>query len=95
MTLVRPIINVAIVVSLLILAVGLTGCFSSHPKDIEAYLKPHEAQVTADKYILQPPDEIEVHCTRVPELHLQRQRIRPDGLPCHLRRGRYDQLPAG
>jgi protein involved in polysaccharide export with SLBB domain len=61
------------------IAGGLTGCFSSHPKDIEAFLKPHETQVTADKYILQPPDEIEVHCTRVPELHLQRQRIRPDG----------------
>ena len=71
--------DLAVTASLLMIAGGLTGCFSSHPKDIEAFLKPHEAQVTADKYILQPPDEIEVHCTRVPELHLQRQRIRPDG----------------
>jgi polysaccharide export outer membrane protein len=79
MILARPIINVAIVVSLLILAVGLTGCFSSHPKDIEAYLKPHQTSVTADKYVLQPPDEIEIHCVRVPEINIQRQRIRPDG----------------
>jgi polysaccharide export outer membrane protein len=35
--------------------------------------------VAADKYVLQPPDEIEIHCARVPELNLQRQRIRPDG----------------
>ncbi len=75
----RPENNVFTLVSCLVLIVGLTGCFSSHPKDIEAFLKPHETQVTADKYILQPPDEIEVHCARVPEINLQRQRIRPDG----------------
>ncbi len=57
----------------------LTGCFSSNPRDIQAFLKPRQTDVTADKYILQPPDEIEVHCTRVLELTLQRQRIRPDG----------------
>lgn len=79
MRFVRPITNLAIIVSLITAAIGLTGCFSSHPKDIEAFLKPHEVSVTADKYVLQPPDEIEIHCTRVPELHLQRQRIRPDG----------------
>jgi len=58
---------------------GLTGCFSSHPKYIQAFVKPYEVNVTAEKYILQPPDEIEVHCSRVAEIHLQRQRIRPDG----------------
>ena len=63
----------------LALLVGLAGCFSSQPKDIEAFLKPHEVIVTAERYMLQPPDEIEVHCTKVPEIHLQRQRIRPDG----------------
>ena len=61
------------------MAIGLTGCFSSRPEDIEAFLKPYQVQVTAEKYVLQPPDEIEVHCTRVPEIHMQRQRIRPDG----------------
>ena len=40
---------------------------------------PRNVGVTADSYILQPPDEIEIHCSKVPELHLQRQRIRPDG----------------
>jgi polysaccharide export outer membrane protein len=31
------------------------------------------------QYILQPPDEIEVHCIKAPEINLQRQQIRPDG----------------
>lgn len=57
----------------------VTGCFSSNPQDIQAFLKPYQADVTAEKYILQPPDEIEVHCTKIPELNLQRMRIRPDG----------------
>ena len=62
-----------------ILLLTVTGCFSSHPKNIEAFLKPNEAAVSADKYVLQPPDEIEVHCARIPEINMQRQRIRPDG----------------
>jgi len=64
---------------LLTFLVGLTGCFSSNPNDIEAFVKPARISVTADSYILQPPDEIEVYCSKVPEIHLQRQRIRPDG----------------
>jgi polysaccharide export outer membrane protein len=28
---------------------------------------------------MQPPDEVEIHCSKVPEVHLQRQQIRPDG----------------
>jgi polysaccharide export outer membrane protein len=28
---------------------------------------------------VQPPDEIEIHCSQVAEVHMQRQRIRPDG----------------
>ena len=67
------------VVALSLVTISLTGCFSSRPEDIEAFLKPHEVEVTAERYVLQPPDEIEVHCTRVPEIHLQRQRVRPDG----------------
>ncbi len=59
--------------------VGVGGCFSSHPRNIEAFARPRDVVVTAERYVLQPPDEIEVHCTRVPEIHLQRQRIRPDG----------------
>ncbi len=76
---VRPITNFVFIATLLVIAIGLTGCFSSNPKDIEAFLKPHQANVTADKYLLQPPDEIEIHCARIPELNLQKQRIRPDG----------------
>jgi polysaccharide export outer membrane protein len=68
-----------VVVILSVITISLTGCFSSHPKDIEAFLKPYEANVTAKSYALQPPDEIEIHCSKVPEIHLQRQQIRPDG----------------
>ena len=59
--------------------IGLAGCFSSNPEDIQAFAMPKRAIVTAEDYILQPPDEIEIHCSKVPELHLQSQRIRPDG----------------
>lgn len=62
-----------------VLMLGASGCFWSHPSNIDAFLRPDEVSVSAKKYVLQPPDEIEVHCTRVPEIHLQKQRIRPDG----------------
>jgi polysaccharide export outer membrane protein len=68
-----------IVVILSLITIILTGCFSSRPKDIEAFIKPYEVDVTAKSYTLQPPDEIEVHCSKVPEIHMQRQQIRPDG----------------
>ncbi len=71
--------RVSLAAALLLAVTALSGCFSSHPRDIEAFLKPHEAQVTMANYIIQPPDEIEVHCAKVPEINLQRQRIRPDG----------------
>jgi len=47
----------------------LTGCFSSNPKDIEAFKKPYEVDVTMDKYILQPADEIQVISPTVPDMH--------------------------
>ena len=40
---------------------------------------PSEVDVIAENYILQPPDQIEVHSVNIPELHLQLQQIRPDG----------------
>lgn len=64
---------------LLLSICGLAGCFSSNPQDIRAFVKPYEVDVTSESYILQPPDEVEVHCSQVPEVHLQRQQIRPDG----------------
>ncbi len=66
-------------VLLLAFAVPVTGCFSSNPKDIEAFAKPAKVLVTAEDYIMQPPDEIQIYCTKVPEIHEQLQRIRPDG----------------
>lgn len=66
-------------VALSSIMISLTGCFSSNPRDIEAFLKPYQVNVTAKRYVLQPPDEIEIHCSQVPEVHMQRQRIRPDG----------------
>ena len=64
-----------VIISLLLIIVlsGTAGCFSSRPEDIAAFLKPEQVNVTADKYILHPPDEIEVHCSKVPEIHLQSQ----------------------
>ena len=66
-------------VVLMAFLVSLTGCFSSNPADIAAFLKPAQVAVTADGYVLQPPDEIEIYCSKVPEVHMQRQQIRPDG----------------
>ncbi len=64
---------------LLLFITSITGCFSSNPDDIRAFVMPHKVDVTTDNYIMQPPDTIEVHCADVPELDLQTQQIRPDG----------------
>jgi polysaccharide export outer membrane protein len=67
----------------LLLGTGLflAGCevYRSHPPDIASFTKPTEAEVTEDHYVMWPPDQITVYCTRVPEIHLQSQEIRPDG----------------
>ncbi len=57
------------------------GCaFSSDPKNIAAFKDPDGFLVSADEYRLIPPDEIMIQCSRVPEIHEQRQRVRPDGV---------------
>jgi polysaccharide export outer membrane protein len=56
----------------------LTGC-TKVSNDIGCFTKPDIVDVIAENYILQPPDEIEVHSFNIPELHLQVQKIRPDG----------------
>jgi polysaccharide export outer membrane protein len=66
-------------VILLLTTVSLTGCFSSNPEDIRAFTKPYEADTTIENYILEPPDEVLTFCIKVPEIHEQRQQIRPDG----------------
>ncbi len=70
-----------ILLQVILLAVGFVflGCFHSNPKDIKAFKKPQDVNVTTDVYILQPPDEIQTFCTEVPEIDKFRQRIRPDG----------------
>jgi len=55
------------------------GCFSDNPADISVFALPRKVDVTSESYVLQPPDEIEIHCTKVPEVNLQSQIIRPDG----------------
>lgn len=57
----------------------LGGCFSANPKDIAAFKKPYEVNVTADKYILQPADQIQVTCPTVADINFPSQTIRPDG----------------
>jgi polysaccharide export outer membrane protein len=71
--------RVAIWTILSLLSVSLTGCFSSNPKDVKAFLMPDKVDVSASNYTLHPPDEIEIHCSSVPEIDLQRQQVRPDG----------------
>lgn len=66
-------------VAVLIALTFASGCFSPNPENIRAFVKPYEVDVTAEDYILQPPDEIEIHSAQVEEINLQRQRIRPDG----------------
>jgi polysaccharide biosynthesis/export protein len=52
---------------LLVIAVCLSGCFPAKEKDIEAFVKPHQVDVTAPNYILQPADEIMVISSQIPE----------------------------
>jgi len=66
----------------------LSGCFSAKPEDIQAFLRPDQAQITGDDYILQPPDVVTIMSSRVPELARSgsmstvgmTQVIRPDGV---------------
>ena len=66
-------------VLVLVCLINICGCTSFNPDDIQAFEFPNKIEVTADNYILQPPDEIEIQCSKVPEIHLQSQQIRPDG----------------
>ena len=64
---------------LLLTTISLTGCFSSNPDDIRAFTKPYEADITAENYILEPPDEVMIFCSKAQEIDEQIQQIRPDG----------------
>ena len=67
------------ILTLPILVILAGGCYNCDNKNVSSFQKPHEADVTADEYRLQPADEITVSSTRIPELHAQTQVIRPDG----------------
>jgi len=64
----------------------LAGCFSANPEDIQAFARPHQVDVTMQDYILQPPDQVTVVASNIPELRGvstqlgQTQVIRPDGV---------------
>jgi protein involved in polysaccharide export with SLBB domain len=75
----KVILAQASLAALLVFLLVLSGCFSSNPKNITAFAKPSAVDTTAENYILQPPDEVEIHCSKVPEVHMQSQKIRPDG----------------
>ena len=62
-----------------LLIISLSGCFSSNPKDIKAFLMPGQYDVSSENYILHPPDEITLHCTAAINIDTQTQQIRPDG----------------
>jgi protein involved in polysaccharide export with SLBB domain len=66
-------------VFLLASLLALSGC-SSNKKTMAEFVKPSTIAVTAENYVLQPPDEVEIHCVKVPEINMQRQQIRPDGM---------------
>jgi polysaccharide export outer membrane protein len=64
------------------------GCFKADEKNLVAFTYPNKADVTMDQYVLQPPDEVTVISSSVPELantssmtnQTQTQVIRPDGV---------------
>jgi protein involved in polysaccharide export with SLBB domain len=77
---------IALLASLTLVA----GCFSSNPENIQAFAKPYEVNVTSDTYVLQPPDEVEIHCAQVAEINMQKEKIRPDGKISFERLGEFE-----
>jgi len=74
-----------------VVAMVMVGCAPSYnPEDIQAFAKPQDVRVTSTDYVLEPPDEIEIHSSKVPEIHLERQRIRPDGKVSYEGLGEFD-----
>ncbi|MBI9016865.1 MAG: polysaccharide biosynthesis/export family protein [Phycisphaerae bacterium] len=71
------IIQISLLLSIIFIC---NGCFSSKAKNIQAFLKPYQVDTSVETYIMNPPDVINVQCSRVAELHNQSQPIRPDGV---------------
>jgi polysaccharide biosynthesis/export protein len=80
--------NVFMQLTLAMLILISAGCFKSDEKNLKAFIYPDKADVTMDQYVLQPPDEVTVISSSVPELantssstnQTQTQVIRPDGV---------------
>jgi polysaccharide export outer membrane protein len=80
--------NIYISITLAMLMLITVGCFKADEKNLQAFTYPNKADVTMDQYILQPPDEVTVISSSVPELantssstnQTQTQVIRPDGI---------------
>ena len=66
-------------IMLIIISLSAAGCFSSSPKNIKYFKMPYEVNTSTNTYVLQPPDEVQILCSKVPIINEQRQRIRPDG----------------
>lgn len=80
-----------LVVCALATMVCLTGCGGyNNPADIAAFEMPYDVQVNVDNYILQPPDEIQIISSKVPEIHEAIQQIRPDGKVTFEALGEFD-----
>jgi polysaccharide export outer membrane protein len=80
--------NIFILITLATLMLITAGCFKADEANLQAFTYPNKADVTMDQYILQPPDEVTVISSSVPELantssstnQTQTQVIRPDGV---------------
>lgn len=77
-------------VALMVAAIACSGCFSSHKEDIAAFQKPGPVNVASTDYQIQPPDQIEIISSNVPELHQQKQTVRPDGKISFATLGEFD-----
>lgn len=70
----------------ILVIMAMAGCFSGSADNVTAFTPPDKANVTGEDYIFQPPDDVTVIATGIPELEGmgntlgQTQPIRPDGV---------------
>ncbi len=57
----------------------LSGCASTAHEQLVAFLRAHEADVSAGRYVVQPPDAIRIHAPGAEEIDGTAQTVRPDG----------------
>ena len=72
--------NLLLIAAVALMGLMICGCESDYdPADISAFTKPYEVFVNMDNYVIQPPDELTIICSKVPEIHEATQNVRPDG----------------